>query len=57
MEQNSNFWISLFLLSFFQVYNKFLKVFPGGLEVKDPALSLLWCRFDPWPKNFSMLWA
>ena len=23
--------------------------FPGGLVVKDPALSLLWHRFDPWP--------
>ena len=24
--------------------------FPGGLNrVKDPALSLLWHRFDPWP--------
>ena len=19
--------------------------------------SLLWCEFDPWPRNFSMLWA
>ena len=30
--------------------------------VKDPALSLqwlgllLWCGFDPWPRNFHMLW-
>ena len=30
---------------------------------KDPAFSLLWlrsllwCRFDPWPGNFHMLWA
>ena len=30
--------------------------------VKDPALYLwwfgsqLWCRFDPWPRNFSMPW-
>ena len=23
--------------------------FPGGLAVKDPAFSLLWFRFDPWP--------
>ena len=22
--------------------------------VKDPALSLLWCRFDSWPRNFCM---
>ena len=27
------------------------------LWVKDPALSLLWCKFDPWSKNFRMLWA
>ena len=24
--------------------------------VKDPALSLLWCGFDPWPGKFHMLW-
>ena len=30
---------------------KHLKEFPGGLAVKDPALSLLWCAFDPWPRN------
>ena len=24
--------------------------------VKDPALSLLRHRFDPWPENFLMLW-
>ena len=24
-------------------------------QVKDPALSLLWLRFDPWPQNFHML--
>ena len=28
-----------------------LPEFPGGLEVKDPALSLLWHRFDPWPRE------
>ena len=28
--------------------------FPGGLEVKDAALSLLWLRFSPWPWNFYM---
>ena len=28
--------------------------FPGGLVLKDPALSLLWRRFDPWPRNFCM---
>ena len=26
--------------------------FPGGLDVKDPALSLLLCKFNPWPENF-----
>ena len=25
--------------------------------VKDPASSLLWLRFDPWPGTFRMLWA
>ena len=31
--------------------------FPHGLVVKDPMLSLLWCRFDPSPGgNFHMLW-
>ena len=23
-------------------------------QVKDPALSLQWLRFDPWPGNFLM---
>ena len=23
-------------------------------QVKDPTLSLLWYRFDPWPRNFCM---
>ena len=26
-------------------------------RVKDPAWSLLWCRFDSWPRNLHMLWA
>ena len=26
-------------------------------QVKDPALSLLGHRFDPWPENFHMPWA
>ena len=36
--------------------------FPGGLMVKDLALSLLWHRslrwweFDPWSQNFCMPW-
>ena len=28
--------------------------FPGGLPVEDLALSLLWLRFGPWPRNFHM---
>ena len=30
--------------------------FPGGLAVKDLALSLLWHVSDPWPRNFCMQW-
>ena len=30
--------------------------FPGGLAVKDPVLSLLWLRFNPWPRDFYMPW-
>ena len=26
-------------------------------EVKDPALLLLWCGFNPWLGNFCILWA
>ena len=29
--------------------------FPGSLVIKIPAPSLLWLRFDPWPRNFCML--
>ena len=25
--------------------------------VKDLALSLQWCGFNPWPRNFHTLWA
>ena len=25
--------------------------------VKGPLSSLLWCRFDPWSRNFHMSWA
>ena len=28
--------------------------FPGGAGVKNLALSLLWLRFDTWPRNFHM---
>ena len=31
-----------------------MEEFPGGLAVTDPALSLLWCRFKPWPRNSCM---
>ena len=26
------------------------------VQVKDPALSLQWYGFDPWPRNFHMPW-
>ena len=26
--------------------------YPVAQQVKDLALSLLWCRFHPWPGNF-----
>ena len=32
-------------------------MFPGGLAVKEAALSVLWFRFDPWIRNFPTLWA
>ena len=32
----------------------FREEFPNGLAVKDSALSLLWHRFNPWPRNFCM---
>ena len=28
--------------------------FPGGLAAKEPAVSLLWCGFDPQPEKFHM---
>ena len=28
--------------------------FPGDLAVMDPALSLLWLGFNPWPRNFHL---
>ena len=31
-----------------------IREFPGGLVVKDLALSLLWLGFHPWPRNFHM---
>ena len=38
----------------FQIYQEQSLAFPGGLVVKDLALSLLWLRLDPWPRNFCM---
>ena len=35
---------------------KFEFEFPGGLVVKDLALSLLCPGFKPWPRNFCMPW-
>ena len=32
-------------------YRKSMREFTSGLVVKDLALSLLWCGFDPWPAN------
>ena len=29
--------------------------FHGGIVLKDPTLSLLWCKFSPWSGNFCML--
>ena len=57
---------SFFVLSHFPVTPHFIKPsikiqrFWSSLvaqQVKDLALSLLWCRFDPWPKNSCMLGA
>ena len=39
------------------MYLKRSKDFPGGLEVKDLALSLLWLGSDSWPRNFCKPWA
>ena len=36
--------------------NKVLKSLVAQ-QVKDPALSLLWLSFDPWPRNFRVPWA
>ena len=33
---------------------KWIFEFPGGHEVKDSVLSLLWCRFNPLPRSFHM---
>ena len=35
--------------------NQYLEV-PWWLSGEDPALSLLWYGFDPWPENFHRPW-
>ena len=35
--------------------SKSSREFPGGLAIKDSALSLPWFGFDPWSRNFYML--
>ena len=39
----------------YEYQEKPLSEFPGGSWVKDPALSLLCCRFNLWPGNFCVL--
>ena len=34
---------------------KYYEKFPGGRAIKDPALSLLWCIYNPWPWKFCKL--
>ena len=51
------------MITFFNSRNKpdsfylniYCQKFPAGLVVKDPALSLLWCRFDPCPGTSACL--
>ena len=40
------------LLQKIQVLETTVKEFPGGLVVKDLALSLRWLGFNSWPGNF-----
>ena len=50
-------------LLYLSTTRRFRRKFPGDLEVKDSALSLLWLelllwlRFDSWRGNFCMPWA
>ena len=42
-----------------QIYTAIIEVneeFLNSLVVKDPVLSLLLCRFNPWSGNFCMSW-
>lgn len=43
------------VMEFLRLKNKFLE-FPGGILVKDFALSLLWLEFDHWSGNFCVPW-
>ena len=38
------------IMIFFKIFP--CSEFPGGLVVKDPALSVPWLSFDAWPRNF-----
>ena len=40
------------VLSLFLFLKRFSGSSPVAQQVKDLVLSLLWCRFDPWPRNF-----
>ena len=48
-KEDSEFW------TIWMYYFNINEEFPGGLVVKDLALSLLWLGFDAWPRNFHML--
>ena len=41
----------LFYVYIFCILIYHFEEFPGGLAVKDLALSLLWLRFIPWPQE------
>lgn len=49
-------WTQVRTTALFLIAKKSKQEFPGGPVIKDPALSLLWYRFDAWPGNFQM-WA
>ena len=58
-----SFIISSFcMLCTVMVINSYSRSSLVAKQVKDPVLPLLWlwlqlwCRFDPWPRNFHMLW-
>ena len=43
-------------LVFYSLLKCLLKSSLVAQQVKDPAVSLLWNGFSPWPWNFCMLW-